>query len=96
MSRYQVDSEAVLGASGAITATTSRIQGEVASLTGQLGDLQGSWSGQASVAFAGLMADWRVTQQRVEENLRAITEALRLAGQQYADVELANARMFAG
>jgi early secretory antigenic target protein ESAT-6 len=35
-----------------------------------------------------------VTQQRVEENLAAINQALTLAAQQYADTEVANARMF--
>ena len=38
--------------------------------------------------------DWTATQQRVEQSLAAIGQALGQAARQYADVELANARMF--
>jgi early secretory antigenic target protein ESAT-6 len=95
MTRYQVDSDEVLGASAALRGSISRIQGEVAALHGQLVNLQSSWSGPAAVAFQSLATDWRATQQRVEENLAAITQALAHAGQQYADIEATNARMFA-
>lgn len=95
MSRYQVDSEAVLAATGAVRASIGRIQAEVAGLHGQLSDLQGSWTGQAATAFTGVVADWRATQQRVEESLASINLALAQAGRQYADIEAANARLFA-
>ncbi len=94
MTRYQVDSEAVLSATGAVRTSIGRIQSEVASLHGQLTNLQGSWTGQAATAFGGVVADWRITQQRVEENLAAINQALSQAGQQYAEIESANARLF--
>lgn len=94
MSRYQVDSEAVLGATSAVRTSITRIQSEVAGLHSQLTNLQGSWSGQAATAFSGVVADWKVTQQRVEESLAAINQALGQAGQQYADIESANARLF--
>ncbi len=94
MTRYQVDSEAVLNATGAVRNSISRIQSEVAGLHGQLSNLQGSWSGQAASAFTSVVADWKTTQQRVEENLAAINQALTQAGQQYADIEAANARLF--
>jgi WXG100 family type VII secretion target len=95
MTRYQVDSEAVLSATGAVRTSIGRIQSEVAGLHSQLTNLQGSWTGQASAAFAGVVSEWKVTQQRVEENLAAINVALGQAGQQYADIEAANARLFA-
>lgn len=94
MTRYQVDSEAVLGATGAVRNSISRIQAEVAGLHGQLTNLQGSWTGQAASAFHAAVGDWKVTQQRVEENLATINSALTHAGQQYADIEAANARLF--
>ena len=72
----------------------SRIQGEVAGLHGQLVALQGSWTGQASAGFQTVVTDWKATQQRVEESLAAIGQALDLAARQYADVELANAQLF--
>ena len=95
MTRYQVDSEAVLSATGAVRTTIGRIQSEVTSLDGQLANLQGSWTGQASSAFVAVVTDWKTTQHRVEETLAAINAALTQAGQQYADIEQANARLFA-
>jgi early secretory antigenic target protein ESAT-6 len=94
MTRYQVDSEAVLGATASVRATIGRIQAEVSGLHGQLLNLQGSWSGQAATAFQGVVTDWKATQQRVEENLAAINQALAMAAQQYAEIEAANARLF--
>lgn len=95
MTRYQVDSEAVISATGAVRSSIIRIQSEVAGLHGQLTNLQSSWSGQAASAFTGVVAEWKTTQQRVEENLAAINQALTQAGQQYAEIEAANARLFA-
>lgn len=95
MTRYQVDSDAVFSAAGAVQSSIGRIQAEVAGLYSQLVDLQGSWSGVAASAFQGVVVDWKHTQQIVEENLAAITTALGHAGQQYAEIEQANARLFA-
>ena len=96
MTSYRVDSEAVLSAHGAIQNTMSRIEAEAASLKSQLVNLEGSWTGQAAMAFQSIVGDWTATQQRVEQSLAAIGNALGQAGRQYADVELANARMFVG
>jgi len=95
MTSYQVDSEAVAGATGAIRATIGRIQADVSGLQAQLTSLEGSWTGQAATAFQGAVADWRATQQRVEESLAGLNQALSLAGQQYAEIEQANTRLFA-
>jgi 6 kDa early secretory antigenic target len=94
MTRYQVDSEAVFTATGAVRGTISRIQSEVQAMHGQLSSLQSSWSGDAALAFQSVVADWNATQLRVEESLQAINSALGQAGQQYADIESANARLF--
>ncbi len=94
MTRYQVDSEAVLSATGTVRASIGRIQAEVGGLHAQLTNLQGSWSGQAATAFQSVISEWRATQQRVEESLEGINQALTQAGQQYADIEQANARLF--
>ena len=94
MTRYQVDSEAVFTATGAVRGTIARIQSEVEAMQGQLAALQGSWSGNAALAFQTVVTDWKATQQRVEESLDAINLALGQAGQGYADVEAANARLF--
>ena len=95
MTRYTVDSDAVDSAAAAITATVSRLQSEVASLHGPLETLQGVWTGAAAVAFQGVVQQWRTTQTSVEQVLASIDRALRAAGQQYVETELANARLFA-
>jgi WXG100 family type VII secretion target len=94
MTRYQVDSEAVLTATGAVRATIGRLQSEVSGLHGQLTQLQSSWTGEAATAFGSVVTEWRSTQQRVEENLATINQALTHAAQQYAEIEAANARLF--
>jgi early secretory antigenic target protein ESAT-6 len=94
MTRYQVDSEAVFAAAGAVRGTIGRIRAEVEAMHGQLGSLQGSWTGEAALAFQAVVADWNATQLRVEESLNTINLALGHAGQGYADVEAANARLF--
>jgi early secretory antigenic target protein ESAT-6 len=94
MTRYQVDSEAVLGATGSVRASISRIQAEVSGLHGQLVNLQGSWSGQAATAFQSVVVEWKATQQRVEENLATLNQALTVAAQQYAEIEASNSRLF--
>lgn len=96
MTQYQVDSEAVFSATGAIRASGERIQTEVSSLVSQITALQGSWSGQAANAFHSVVSDWRATQQRVDESLAALNQALTRAGQQYAETEQANVRLFMG
>jgi WXG100 family type VII secretion target len=95
MTAYQVDSDAVLTTTGAVRASIGRIQSEVSGLSGQLTGLQGTWTGQASTAFQAVVSEWRTTQVRVEEVLASINQALAQAGQQYAEIEAANARLFA-
>lgn len=84
-----------MSATGAARSSIARLQSEVAGLTGQLSTLQSSWTGQASNAFTGVMGEWTATQRHVEETLGAITVALGHAGQQYAEIEAANTRLFA-
>ncbi len=94
MTRFTVDSDAVDSAAASITATVSRLQGDVTSLHGQLDALQGVWTGAAAIAFQGVVQQWRTTQTSVEQVLASIDRALRVAGQQYVETELANARLF--
>lgn len=94
MTRYQVDSEAVIAATAATRGSIGRFQSEAAGLHANLSSLQGSWNGAAATAFHSLLGEWTGAYQRVEQALSAITEALGHAGHGYADVELQAARMF--
>lgn len=94
MTQYSVDSEAVASTTAAARLSVARIQSEVEGLHRQLAALQSSWTGTAAGAFQVVVDDWRITQSRVEQSLDSITLALAQAGQQYADVEAANAGLF--
>ena len=94
MTHFQVDSDAVAAATSTVRSAMSRIQAEVAGLHGQLVALQSTWTGTASAGFQTVVNDWKLTQQRVEESLALLGSALDRAGQQYAEVEAQNARLF--
>ena len=94
MTHFQVDSDAVAAATGVVRSAMGRIQAEVSGLHGQLVALQSTWTGQASAGFQTVVNDWKLTQQRVEESLGMLGSALDRAGQQYAEVEAQNARLF--
>lgn len=95
MTQYRVDSAAVLAQASAAQASVTAIQAEVARLHSRLTGLQESWQGSAASAFQGVLADWRATQQRVEESLAGISQALQHAGRQYDEAERANLGLFA-
>jgi len=94
MTQFTVDSEALTTSSSAARSTISQIQSLVGGLNGQLTTLEGSWTGQAAAAFQSAATDWRGHQQRIEELLSALSQALGQAGQLYAETEAANARLF--
>ncbi|GAB3464494.1 WXG100 family type VII secretion target [Kineococcus endophyticus] len=95
MSRFEVDSARVEQASTAVAASATNLAAEVDGMMRHLLDLESCWKGQAASGFQALSAQWRVTQDRVRTSLEDIQRALAQAGRQYADVESANARMFA-
>ncbi|MBN9213549.1 MAG: type VII secretion protein [Microbacterium sp. SCN 70-200] len=94
MTAFSVDSDAVLAATGAIRATADRLQGETSAMLGQLTQLQGTWTGSASVAFQGVIDRWRLTQRDLEAALGDIGAALAHAGNQYVQTEVAAAGLF--
>jgi early secretory antigenic target protein ESAT-6 len=96
MSQFEVDSARVAQAGAAVQASAEQIGTEVDRMMRHLLDLQGSWKGQASVAFQHVVGEWRGTQERVRAALEDIQRALAQAGRQYEEVEGATARMFSG
>mgnify|MGYP002651132114 CR=1 FL=1 len=96
MAQFIVDSEIIASKSSTARAQVDSIVAEVNGLTASLQDLEGSWTGAASVNFQGVLNNWRATQRQVEESIAQINEALSQAGLNYADTESANAAMFVG
>jgi WXG100 family type VII secretion target len=94
MAVYSVDSDAVLATTSAVRGTIDRLQAETNAMMSQLTHLQSTWTGSASIAFQGVVDQWRVTQRQVEDSLAGINAALAAAGRQYAEAELATASLF--
>jgi len=84
---YSVDSDAVLAATAGVRATADRVRAETHAMLAQLTGLQSQWTGAASVAFSGVIDQWRAANVQVEEALSAIGVALETAGHQYAEAE---------
>ncbi|NQX04290.1 WXG100 family type VII secretion target [Rathayibacter sp. VKM Ac-2856] len=95
MTHFQTDVDAMTTATGSLQGYSERIRAEVAGLLGLLTSLEGSWTGQASTAFQGVVGLWRTTQGQVDDGLESIGVALGAASRQYAETEEANARLFA-
>ncbi|NQX29807.1 WXG100 family type VII secretion target [Microbacteriaceae bacterium VKM Ac-2854] len=95
MTTYQINSDELASASSAIFGSMDRVRSEVAGLMNQLTGLESSWTGQASAAFQGVVANWRTTQQQVEDSMTSISRALGATAQNYAEVERTNAGIFA-
>lgn len=94
MTRYQVDSDIVMGTTASVRARLESIRADVDAMMHQLTELQSTWTGEASNAFQGVVTDWRGTQRRVEESAVQITTALARAGTQYSEIERSNADLF--
>lgn len=94
MSQIQVDSEQVLAANSTIQATISKVQAEVDALHAQLLRLQEVWRGSAASSFQELVARWKITATTVDTQLGELGSALRIAANQYSDIEAANQRLF--
>jgi 6 kDa early secretory antigenic target len=94
MAVFSVDSDAVLSATSAMRGAMERIHADTASMLALLTQLQGSWTGSASVAFQSALDQWRATQHQVDEALTSINGALAVAGTQYANAEAATVSLF--
>lgn len=95
MARFEVDSAEIARASGNARTSGAVIRNEVAAMMGHLSSLQDSWRGSASSAFAAVLADWRATQQQVEQSLDALALCLDAGSRQYEEAESSALRMFA-
>lgn len=94
MAIFSVDSDAVLSSTAAMRGTIDRLQAETSAMLAQLTQLQSSWTGGASVAFQGVIEQWRGAQRGVDDALASINHALGTAGRQYAEAEQVTVSMF--
>lgn len=94
MSIISVDTELLQLKSANVKATVDRISADVQSMKRGLDELQASWRGSAATNFHGIVAEWSVTQGRVEASMAAINLALSSAAASYDQTELHNAQRF--
>ena len=61
MAVFSVDSDAVIAGTATVRGTIERLQAESTAMMAQLTQLQSTWTGSASVAFHGVVDQWRAT-----------------------------------
>lgn len=94
MSVISVDTELLHLKSGSITSASERIRADVQLMKMGLAELEGAWTGAAAAQFQAIMAEWALTQARVEASLASISLALSTTAASYAQTEEGNARRF--
>lgn len=94
MSIISVDTELLQLKSANVKATVDRIGADVQAMKFGLDELQASWRGAAASNFQALVAEWTLTQGRVEASLAAINLALTAAAASYDETELNNTQRF--
>jgi WXG100 family type VII secretion target len=93
MTSFHVDALALDGAASHIARTIESIHTDITSLTSQLRGLDGSWSGPAALAFAGVIDEWMTSSARLTESLSDIGTSLRQIQAHYLETEQSNVRI---
>ena len=94
MSIISVDTDLLQAKSANVKATVDRISADVPAQKHGLDELQATWRGSAATNFQALIAEWTLTQGKVEASLASITLALSSAADTYAQAELGNTQRF--
>lgn len=94
MSTFSVDTAQVTAASTNVRRSIDSIRAEVTTMMSNLTALQSTWTGEASVKFADVAAQWHTTQGTVEQSLESIKLALDTTASQYAEAEASIKSMF--
>lgn len=94
MAQYTVDSDQLVATVGTAQGQIDSVQNAASDLTTTLGALEGSWTGQASVAFQDSVVEWRGVQSAVETAAFNLNQALSMAADHYGSTENDVIRMF--
>ena len=94
MSIISVDTDLLQVKSANVRATVDRISADVQAMKHGLDELQATWRGSAATNFQTLVAEWTLTQGKVEASLASINLALSSAADTYAQAEQGNAQRF--
>jgi WXG100 family type VII secretion target len=94
--RITVTSAELRDTSGQMNAAGGQISAELARLLKRVGDLTGSWTGQASSGFNGYYGQFNQNWSRCEEALKGIANLLASAATSYDEAEAGVAARFQG
>jgi WXG100 family type VII secretion target len=94
MSVISVDTELMQLKSANVKATEERIRADVQAMKRGLDELQATWKGTAANNFQSLIAEWTLTQNKVEASLASINLALSTAAANYQQTEQGNTQRF--
>jgi early secretory antigenic target protein ESAT-6 len=72
----------------------TQIAQQLSDLKAYLAPLTATWSGEASSDFQALQAKWDSSASDLNQVLRQIGQALRVAGEEYRATESTNSRIF--
>jgi WXG100 family type VII secretion target len=89
--QFGTQTEVMRTASQHVFEVRDQIQAQLGQLRSQLAPLEGSWRGDASVAFGQLMQRWNDDATRINRALQAIGESIQASGADYRAVEEQNA-----
>ena len=84
---YGATPEQMQRAAQHVLQVNDQVQSQLAGLRNQLAPLAGTWRGEASTAFQGLMARWDGDARALNEALRGIGEAIGGTGRSYQAAE---------
>jgi len=94
MSSFEVDSAQVAQASQKVQTSRATISGEAAAMVVHLRELSQVWKGSSAAGFAGVLSEWDLARQQLEEALDSIGRALANASSIYETAEADAGRMF--
>lgn len=87
MATYKVSSEQLQGTAGQISAARERIMGEIQAVVRQVEGTRDFWEGSAQGTYTGLMEQWRLAADRIQDALNNTVIALGKAAEDYAVTE---------
>ncbi|MGE3287533.1 MAG: WXG100 family type VII secretion target [Pseudonocardia sp.] len=91
MSQFTTTTEEMAQAARHVRAVDEAVQGDLATLRGQLAPLAGAWQGAAATEFTRLMARWDTSAAQLNQALRDIGESIDGSARNYQAQEDAQA-----
>ena len=89
--QFGTQTETMRQAAQHVVDVNQQIQGQLSTLRNRLAPLEGSWRGDAALAFGQLMTRWNDDAVRIGRSLAAIGESSQASGAEYRAAEDENA-----